>query len=121
MRAVVAFAMLLAATPALAQQMCGPADKVLQALEKRYQERAVFEGEIEWRVRLVEADPEREGIALVLLQKPAALAGDKGPGHVAFVAAEGQLLRIEPDARRIFEWLPAGLYPGLGEFLFPSG
>jgi hypothetical protein len=46
MRIVVAFAVLLAATPALAQQMCGPADKVLQALEKRYQERAVFEGEI---------------------------------------------------------------------------
>jgi hypothetical protein len=32
MRALVALAALLAATPALAQQMCGPADKVLEAL-----------------------------------------------------------------------------------------
>lgn len=47
MRAAMVLTALLAATPALAQQqMCGPADKVLPALETRYQERLIFEGEI---------------------------------------------------------------------------
>lgn len=48
MRAVVALAALLAATPAFAQQACGPLAEVLRAMEgNQYHERPVFEGLIE--------------------------------------------------------------------------
>ena len=67
-------------------------------------------------MRLHETHPQREWLGRILFQVPYGVVRDVGAQHLRFDSGIRQLLRIEPDARRILKRFPGRFRAHLGRY-----